>query len=74
MEWDCPEICSSISAWDDREEQLRGVVRIVVNGVFRYLQPAVAIERLSRVWIHIKSWKVAAGDIEPDAVLTLEHQ
>ncbi len=48
--------------------------RVGVDRVGRDLRPAVVIERLAGVGVYVETWKVAAGDIEPDAMAALKHE
>ena len=57
---------------DDWKHDLRGMPVIVVNRVHSAGRPAVVVERFPSVWINIKTWEIAAGDVEADAVTFLE--
>ena len=50
------------------------MLSVVVDGVDCQCPPAIVIQWLSRIWVHIEAWEVAAGDIEPYAVAFLEDK
>jgi hypothetical protein len=49
-----------------------GLQRITVYAVSCALLASIVIEWLSRVWVHVKARKVAAGNIEADPMAVLE--
>jgi hypothetical protein len=44
----------------------------MVKGVNRIHPTPIVVERFARVRVHIKSRKIAAGDVDPDAVALFE--
>src|SRR5438876_606212 len=51
---------STIRKWDDRQDDVRGMRAVVVDGVRRHQDTVVVVERLSGVGIRIEAREVAA--------------
>ena len=57
-----------LSTRNHRQDRITWMCRVMVNGVARDDSVRVVVERLSGVRIWIEAWKVAARNIQPDAV------
>jgi hypothetical protein len=59
--------------WDDRQNNVGWMLAVMVDGVNGGHDPAVIVQRFTRVWVRIKAGEVAAGNVQPDTVALLEH-
>src|SRR5579862_9859303 len=57
-----------------RQQNMGRMLRIVENRVRGYGPAAIVIQRLSRIGIYVKMRKIAAGNIQPDAMAFLKDQ
>ena len=60
------------SSRNDRQDHLRRVARIVIDGVVGRDHPAVVAQRVAGVRVHVEPRVVAARDVDADAVALLE--
>jgi hypothetical protein len=53
---------------DDRKDDTRGILGLVIHGIYRLFHPGAQTKRFARIRINVESRVVAAGDICPDSV------
>src|SRR5215468_5936029 len=57
-----------------RENDPRRMLRIVIHGIFSDAPTPALIERIPCVGVYVEPWKVAAGNIQPNAMTATKNQ
>jgi hypothetical protein len=66
------EIQGSSCTWNDRQCHVRGIRPIMVNGLDCWQQYSLCSKLPTRVGMAIKAWEIATGDLQTDAMPSLE--
>ena len=63
----------ALYSWYDREHDLRWMPVIVINRIHSGRRSPVVVEWLPCVWVHIKAWEIATGNVDADAMTLPEN-
>src|ERR1700722_15757225 len=66
-------VAGYLMARQQPKRERRAVLGVVVERVIHRDLPSIPAERFTRVGVDVEPRKIAAGDIEPDAVTFLEY-